>query len=134
MRCSGVEFGLGEFADQPAMLAARRLFHFLYFPKSDLEIVAQLAPDARLDGRQAGGMKLRSGDVAKFGDARLVLVELDGVQVVEDRVVHVESGEGNPPALAADQKFLFAPGHIDRRRPGILETRGVLRLGEANIV
>jgi len=53
---------------------------------------------------------LRSGNVTEFRNARSILVKLDGVEVVEDRVVHVEGGERNFPSCSAEQKFLFTSG------------------------
>src|SRR5947199_1562484 len=68
-----------QFADQPAVFAARRLFHIVHFAESDLEIIAQLAPNAFLDSRETRGMKPRSGHVTEFSHPRLFLAELHGV-------------------------------------------------------
>src|SRR5439155_929256 len=66
---------LRQLAHQPAMFAALRFLRFVDFPERYLEIVTEFLPSPLLDVGQAGSVKLRSGDVAKFGDARLVLVK-----------------------------------------------------------
>ena len=75
------------------MFAARRFVHLLHFAEGDLKIIAQLAPDTLLDSGQPRTMKLGSGDVAKFRKTWPLLVELNRIQIIEDRVVHVEGGE-----------------------------------------
>src|SRR5437879_615279 len=79
MNSAGCRSCVRQFADQPAVFAARRLFHVVHFAESDLEIIAQLAPNAFLDSRETRGMKLRPGDVTEFSDPRLFLAELHGV-------------------------------------------------------
>ena len=79
MTSAGCHSCIGQLADQPAVFAARRLFHVVHFAETDLEIIAQFAPNAFLDSRETRGMKPRSGNVTEFSDPRLFLAELHGV-------------------------------------------------------
>jgi hypothetical protein len=79
--------------DQPSMFAPGSFFRFPHFTKHDDEVIPQLSPDASFDLQQARPVKARSRHVAEFSVPRLFLIQLHGVEIVEDRVVHVEGRE-----------------------------------------
>src|SRR5262245_7225910 len=123
-----------ERADQPAVLAAGGLLRLPHGLQPDLEVVPQLAPHPPLDLRQARGVEARARHVAQLRPAGLVLDELQRVQVVEDRVVHVEGRQRDAPPRAAHQELLLAPGDLLERRPRQLAAPLRVRLRQAHVV
>src|SRR5260221_3024103 len=94
------------------MFAARRFFHLADGAHFNLKIIAELAPDAGFDLRQARSVKTRSRQVMKLYAARFVLKKLHRVKVIKNRVVHVEGRSRNIAAGGADEKLLFSPVNI----------------------
>ena len=83
-----------------------------------LEVVTQLAPDCRFDHRESRPVEVGTGYVSQLGNARLLLEELKGVDIVKTGVVHVEGCERDPATGPRDKEFLRTTFDCLHRRPG----------------
>lgn len=77
-------------------------------------------------------MKSGARDVSKVSDAGFRLEELNGIEIIEDGVMHVEGGQGNAAAGPGDEEFMFTPGDFDGGGPWQFEVRGIGGLGKTD--
>src|SRR5262245_25342490 len=90
------------------MFAPWRAFGLAHFPKSNVEVVPELAEDTLLNRIEARRMECRRRHVTKLGYTRRLLEKLYRIEIVEDRFVHVKRGQRNAPSAAAHEEFLLA--------------------------
>jgi hypothetical protein len=75
------------------MFAGGSFFDFSHRFEFDGEIITEFSSNARFNDRQPRRVELGPGNVSKFRNPRPILVELHGVEIIENRVVHVEGGQ-----------------------------------------